>query len=325
MPCLIVTFTQGQSTSPSKPLKFLLCRPRAQGTSAQANPHPSRPGSAVSTLTITCRPIEEAIVRIIMPNRCELRTGPIESEKTTWPAIRHNPEFGIPANMPHAACSPDLCPSRHQAGGELVQIQFLLGHSLCKQPETFGRQQCFHNAVNDRIRGSNRIPPGSSEIPPHCALSGLMRFKTQKWHLIAPVHLSASGRHSAMSFAFNCQMCFSAEDLSPCQEHFSREKSRQLIASAFLDEIALIDGSVQHPSSSGHGLPRYANTPARWSALVGRRMAPLTPNSSRIAAAAPSDDHCEEKKARGIAVRKVLQQGEERSNRPVLRPRPQFR
>jgi integrase len=41
----------------------------------------------------------------------------------------------------------------HEAGGELEQIQFLLGHVSVETTERYlGCKQRFRNAVNDRIR-----------------------------------------------------------------------------------------------------------------------------------------------------------------------------
>jgi len=48
----------------------------------------------------------------------------------------------------------------HQAGGELEQIQFLLGHVSVQTTERYlGCKQRFHNAVNDRL-GIEPAPPG---------------------------------------------------------------------------------------------------------------------------------------------------------------------
>ena len=47
----------------------------------------------------------------------------------------------------------------HQAGGELEQIQFLLGHVSVQTTERYlGCKQRFHNAVNNRI-GIEPDPP----------------------------------------------------------------------------------------------------------------------------------------------------------------------
>jgi site-specific recombinase XerD len=49
----------------------------------------------------------------------------------------------------------------HQAGGELEQIQFLLGHVSVQTTERYlGCKQRFRNAVNDRI-GLEPDPQGS--------------------------------------------------------------------------------------------------------------------------------------------------------------------
>ena len=72
----------------------------------------------------------------------------------------------IPALAPHnlrRSCA-RLC---HRAGGELEQIQFLLGHVSVQTAERYlGCKQRFHNAVNDRI-GIEPDPPGWSSNSPH--------------------------------------------------------------------------------------------------------------------------------------------------------------
>jgi integrase len=58
---------------------------------------------------------------------------------------------GLPTVAPHdlrRTCA-RLC---HQAGGELEQIQFLLGHGSIQTTERYlGCKQRFRNAVNDHI------------------------------------------------------------------------------------------------------------------------------------------------------------------------------
>jgi hypothetical protein len=70
----------------------------------------------------------------------------------------------IPSLAPHdlrRTCV-RLC---HQAGGELEQIQFLLGHVSVQTTERYlGCKQRFRNAVNDRI-GLEPDPQGSLECP----------------------------------------------------------------------------------------------------------------------------------------------------------------
>jgi hypothetical protein len=60
----------------------------------------------------------------------------------------------------------------HQAGGELEQIQFLLGHVSVQTTERYlGCKQRFHNAVNDRM-GIEPDPPGSSRNSPYLPTHG---------------------------------------------------------------------------------------------------------------------------------------------------------
>jgi hypothetical protein len=70
----------------------------------------------------------------------------------------------VPALAPHdlrRTCA-RLC---HQAGGELEQIQFLLGHVSVQTTERYlGCKQRFRNAVNDRI-GLEPNSPDTQERP----------------------------------------------------------------------------------------------------------------------------------------------------------------
>jgi integrase len=84
------------------------------------------------------------------------------SPKVIWGVVKEKAKIcEIPALAPHdlrRTCA-RLC---HQAGGELEQIQFLLGHVSVQTTERYlGGKQRFHNAVNDRI-GIEPDPPGSS-------------------------------------------------------------------------------------------------------------------------------------------------------------------
>jgi integrase len=71
-----------------------------------------------------------------------------------WPASNS----GLSGVAPHdlrRTCA-KLC---HEAGGELEQIQFLLGHVSVQTTERYlGCKQRFRNAVNDNIG----LEPGSS-------------------------------------------------------------------------------------------------------------------------------------------------------------------
>jgi integrase len=84
------------------------------------------------------------------------------SPKVIWGVVKEKANIcEIPALAPHdlrRTCA-RLC---HQAGGELEQIQFLLGHVSVQTTERYlGCRQRFHNAVNDRI-GLEPDPPASS-------------------------------------------------------------------------------------------------------------------------------------------------------------------
>jgi len=74
------------------------------------------------------------------------------SPKVIWGVVKEKAKIcEIPALAPHdlrRTCA-HLC---HQAGGELVQIQFLLGHVYVQTTERYlGCKQRFRDAVNDRI------------------------------------------------------------------------------------------------------------------------------------------------------------------------------
>ena len=74
------------------------------------------------------------------------------SPKVIWGVIKQKAkDCAIPSLAPHdlrRTCA-RLC---HQAGGELEQIQFLLGHVSVQTTERYlGCKQRFRNAVNDRI------------------------------------------------------------------------------------------------------------------------------------------------------------------------------
>jgi len=84
------------------------------------------------------------------------------SPKVIWGVVKQKAkDCEIPSLAPHdlrRTCA-RLC---HQAGGELEQIQFLLGHVSVQTTERYlGCKQRFRNAVNDRI-GLEPDPPGSS-------------------------------------------------------------------------------------------------------------------------------------------------------------------
>jgi integrase len=83
------------------------------------------------------------------------------SPKVIWGVVKEKTkDCQIPSLAPHdlrRTCA-RLC---HQAGGELEQIQFLLGHVSVQTTERYlGCKQRFRNAVNDRI-GLEPDPQGS--------------------------------------------------------------------------------------------------------------------------------------------------------------------
>ena len=83
------------------------------------------------------------------------------SPKIIWGVVKQKAKCcDIPCLAPHdlrRTCA-RLC---HQAGGELEQIQFLLGHVSVQTTERYlGCKQRFRNAVNDRI-GLEPDPSGS--------------------------------------------------------------------------------------------------------------------------------------------------------------------
>lgn len=84
------------------------------------------------------------------------------SEKVVWHVVRqYARKAGIEKLAPHdlrRTCA-RLC---HQSGGELDQIQFLLGHLSVQTTERYlGCKQRIRNAVNDRIAIQPERRPGS--------------------------------------------------------------------------------------------------------------------------------------------------------------------
>ena len=88
--------------------------------------------------------------------RCVNRTGKTWgagiTEEVIWHIVKdYAKRAGIQQLAPHdcrRTCA-HLC---HAAGGELEQIQFLLGHVSVETTERYlGCKQRLHNAVNDRI------------------------------------------------------------------------------------------------------------------------------------------------------------------------------
>ena len=94
---------------------------------------------------------EGKIFRRIWKNRTELSCG--VGTDVVWTAVKqYANRIGIDNLAPHdlrRTCA-RLC---HGAGGELEQIQFLLGHACVQTTERYiGCRQKFREAVNDRFQ-----------------------------------------------------------------------------------------------------------------------------------------------------------------------------
>jgi site-specific recombinase XerD len=89
--------------------------------------------------------------------RCVSRTGTVWgdgiTEKVIWHVVKDtSAKVGIPEISPHD-CRRTCARLCHAAGGELEQIQFLLGHVSVETTERYlGCKQRLRGAVNDKIR-----------------------------------------------------------------------------------------------------------------------------------------------------------------------------
>jgi site-specific recombinase XerD len=83
------------------------------------------------------------------------------SEKVVWWVVRQAAQkAAIEKVAPHdlRRTCPRLC---HSAGGELEQIQFLLGHRSVETTERYlGSRQRIVHAVNDKLGIEPDAPPG---------------------------------------------------------------------------------------------------------------------------------------------------------------------
>lgn len=122
--------------------------------------------------------------------RCVCRAGTTwgdgMTEKVVWHVVKtYAAKLGIPKLAPHElrrSCA-RLC---HAAGGELEQIQFLLGHVSVQTTDIYLRcKQRLREAVNDRIgikpmmcNGDGRNPgPSMNGLPTSQSLAMWARFK----------------------------------------------------------------------------------------------------------------------------------------------------
>ena len=108
------------------------------------------------------RPPEPWMAFYFGPSTRLAASGDAACPKVIWGLVKEKAKMcEIPTLAPRdlrRTCA-RLC---HQAGGELEQIQFLLGHVSVQTTERYlGCKQRFHNAVNDWI-GLEPPPPRSS-------------------------------------------------------------------------------------------------------------------------------------------------------------------
>src|SRR5262245_54616609 len=98
----------------------------------------------------SCADYVRQTVSLRLPVRYSLGDG--MTEKVVWHVVKtHAKKLELPKLAPHdlrRSCA-RFC---HAAGGELEQIQFLLGHVSVQTTERYlGSKQRLREAVNDRI------------------------------------------------------------------------------------------------------------------------------------------------------------------------------
>jgi site-specific recombinase XerD len=97
-----------------------------------------------------CQNHDRQTVSLRMPSGSIWGNG--MTEKVVWHVVKmHAKKLSMPKLAPHdlrRSCA-SFC---HAAGGELEQIQFLLGHVSVQTTERYlGCKQRFREAVNDRL------------------------------------------------------------------------------------------------------------------------------------------------------------------------------
>ena len=122
----------------------------AKGGHIRTVPVPHWVKEALDRWLIAASIIEGVIFRRV--SRTGTVWGPRISEKLVWWIVRHSAQVaGIERLAPHdlrRTCA-RLC---HAAGGELEQIQFLLGHKSVETTERYlGSRPRIVAAVNDKI------------------------------------------------------------------------------------------------------------------------------------------------------------------------------
>jgi len=123
---------------------------RGKGGHIRTIPVPQWVKEAVDRWTVGAGIISGPLLRSI--NKGGRIWGHGFTPRVIWTIVRANAKScGLPSVAPHdlrRTCA-RLC---HQAGGELDQIQFLLGHVSIQTTERYlGCKQRFHDAVNDHI------------------------------------------------------------------------------------------------------------------------------------------------------------------------------
>ena len=123
---------------------------RGKGGHIRTIPVPQWVKEAVDSWTVGAGITSGPLLRSI--NKAGRIWGHGFTPKVIWAIVKANAKScGLPSVAPHdlrRTCA-RLC---HQAGGELDQIQFLLGHVSIQTTERYlGCKQRFHDAVNDHI------------------------------------------------------------------------------------------------------------------------------------------------------------------------------
>ncbi len=131
-------------------LSLLIADLRGKGGHIRTIPVPQWVKEAVDSWTVGAGITSGPLLRSI--NKAGRIWGHGFTPKVIWAIVKANAKScGLPSVAPHdlrRTCA-RLC---HQAGGELDQIQFLLGHVSIQTTERYlGCKQRFQDAVNDHI------------------------------------------------------------------------------------------------------------------------------------------------------------------------------
>jgi integrase len=106
---------------------------------------------AIDTWTSVAGLAEGRVFRPV--NRGDKVQGKAMSEKVVWQMLqRYSTDAGVPGIAPHD-CRRSCAKLCRAAGGELEQIQLLLGHASVQTTERYlGTKQDLVNAPNDAIK-----------------------------------------------------------------------------------------------------------------------------------------------------------------------------